>query len=380
MFISLHFLNKKENYKSSVLKVIKNPGFIFTTIILLVITAPFIYFIAVQQILSQFWSVFSISKILLVFTDYFSPIQANIVNTPDTFTTFLFKEDKINYPFIFFSIMPTIFALIIFIKSILSKNTIVNILFKISLCFFITLIFFSILGKMVLITKYTTEMYPALILILVNGFYEIKNNNLNKFLFIFYILINLIYICIAPDSAPKRTRPEGHLAPIELLKASRLKDNDFVLFTYYDENKFSRYLKNLPYYKIYSISKYDFNYYLYKNQNYKDVIKNGKTTYRNSFKIFPDPTINDYSKYTFQINMKKGDRIGIIFLNNVSFISNDNIQMIADNDKMYKNTPFIFLVFSTLRNNLLYSFKNDFKIDSITQAGDWSLFVFEKTN
>ena len=85
-------------------------------------------------------------------------------------------------------------------------------------------------------------------------------------------------------------------------------------------------------------------------------------------------------KYTFKNNMKKGDRIGIIFLNNVSFLSNDNIQNIIKDNKQYKKTPFIFLVFSSLRNNLLVSFKNDYKIDSITQAGDWTLFVFEKTN
>ena len=78
--------------------------------------------------------------------------------------------------------------------------------------------------------------------------------------------------------------------------------------------------------------------------------------------------------------MKKGEKIGIIFLNTVSFLSNDNIQDILKDEKRYKYTPFIFLVFSTLRNNLLLSFKDDYKIDSITGSGDWTLFVFEKTH
>ena len=47
-------------------------------------------------------------------------------------------------------------------------------------------------------------------------------------------------------------------------------------------------------------------------------------------------------------------------------------------EKKYKNTSFIFLVFSSLRNNLLYKFRQDYTLDSTTTAGDWSLFVFEK--
>ena len=85
-----------------------------------------------------------------------------------------------------------------------------------------------------------------------------------------------------------------------------------------------------------------------------------------------------YVNDNFNSKMKKGDRIGIIFLNTVSFLSNDNIQVIINDNKEYDRTPFIFLSFSALRNSLLYSFKDKYKIDSITQAGDWTLFVFEK--
>ena len=67
-------------------------------------------------------------------------------------------------------------------------------------------------------------------------------------------------------------------------------------------------------------------------------------------------------------------------LDNVSFLSNSNIQEIISSEKDYKRTPFIFLVFSTLKNNIMYAFKDEYNVDSITQAGSWSLYVYEKKN
>jgi hypothetical protein len=102
--------------------------------------------------------------------------------------------------------------------------------------------------------------------------------------------------------------------------------------------------------------------------------------YKNNFMQFPNEAIMNYSQNNFISKMNKGERIGIIFLNSVSFLSNDKIQYIIRNPKEYDRTSFIFIVFSALRNTLLYSFKKDYKIDSITQVGDWTLVVFEKIN
>ena len=66
------------------------------------------------------------------------------------------------------------------------------------------------------------------------------------------------------------------------------------------------------------------------------------------------------------------------FLNGVSFLSNEQIQTIINDEKQYEKTPFIFLVFSALRNSLMYAFKNDFIIDSVTESGDWVLIVYKK--
>lgn len=353
---------------------------ILPIIAILILISPFLYNIATSTSLSQFWAGFSFAKILLCFTDYFSPVQSNIINTADTFSTYIYNNGRIDYIFIIFALIPSIIALFGIFNAIKHKNKKLNYLFLCSTIFFIYLVLISYTGRMVLITKYTIELYPAYIIIFAYGLYKLNNKKIRFTLISLYIILNLFYIFTSSDAAQKRTRPEGHRTVVELLKNSRLKNNDYVLLTYYDIDKFERYLENKNKYNFHSINKFNFNYYLYNNPDYKQVINSGKYIYKNRFYQFPDKKIKDYTYYTFEQNMKKGDRIGIVFLDNVSFFSNENIQQIISDDNQYNKTPYIFLVFSYLKNNLFISFKDNYKIDSITQSGDWTLVVFQKKN
>ena len=76
----------------------------------------------------------------------------------------------------------------------------------------------------------------------------------------------------------------------------------------------------------------------------------------------------------------KGERIGLLFLDNVSFIAPKDIIEISNNKKEYNKTSFIFLVFSMLKQNLMYSLKDDYILETITHSGDWSLYVYKKKN
>lgn len=348
----------------------------FLLVVLLIL--PFLFTVAFSQSLSQFWSNFSISKIIFCIIDYFSPIQTNIVNVPDTIFAYILKDGTINYIFLIFAILPSIIALISIYKGLRTNNITINYYFISAILFFIFLIILSILGKIILITKYSCEIYPILILVFALGLSSFRKKTIKVLLASIFITLNIFYLLTSSDSAPKRTRSEGHLAVIKLLENSRLKNKDFVLLTYYDKDKFERYLNKNTKYNFYSISKFNFNYFMFNNDNYYETINNGKTIYRNYFKEFPNKIIIKYVNDNFNSKMQKGDRIGIIFLNTVSFLSNDKIQKIVNDNKEYDRTPFIFLSFSALRNSLLYSFKNNYRIDSITQAGDWTLFVFEK--
>lgn len=377
LLILLYKENKffKEKTKNLII-IIK---YIFPFILVVLLILPFLFTVAFSQSLSQFWSNFSISKILFCIIDYFSPIQTNIVNVPDTIMAYILKDGNINYIFIIFAILPSIIGIIATYRGLKEQNTIINYYFISAILFFISLITLSILGKIILITKYSCEIYPILILIFALGLNSFKKEYIKIILTSIFIILNIFYLITSADSAPKRTRSEGHLAVVQLLKNSRLKNKDYVLLTYYDKDKFERYLNKNTKYDFYSINKFNFNYFMFNNTNYYETIKNGKTIYRDYFKEFPNKIIIKYVNDNFNSKMKKGDRIGIIFLNTVSFLSNDKIQNIVNDNKEYDRTPFIFLSFSALKNSLLYAFKDNYRIDSITQAGDWTLFVFEKT-
>ena len=119
---------------------------------------------------------------------------------------------------------------------------------------------------------------------------------------------------------------------------------------------------------------------MFNGENYKQLQKNGKFEKKDYFAEFPNKQILSYSKDYIINKTQIGDRVGVVFLNAVSFLSNDMIQQILKDDKKLKYTPFVFLVFSAFKNNIMYSLKDTFKVDSITEYGDWTLVVFEKVN
>ena len=94
---------------------------------------------------------------------------------------------------------------------------------------------------------------------------------------------------------------EMNLKTVDTYLNYKLDENsDFILLTYYDKDKFERYLTPKDKYRFHSINKFNFNYFLYDNSNYFQVIKEGKSLYKDSFKEFPNKKITDYTKYTFK--------------------------------------------------------------------------------
>ncbi len=344
--------------------------------VLALILSPLLYSIAVSKNLSQFWTNFSISKIFFTMTDYFTPVQTNISNSPENISAYLFHHNEINVSFIIFAIFPFIIALFAVFNAIRNKNNILNNMLSVSLLYFLFVIYLSLIGRIVLSTKYSCEIYPTLIIIVAYGLSAIKKDTLRNILIIIYFSLHIFYVLYSPEAAERLTRNEGQRAAAKLIEYSRLKEGDIVILTYYDSDKFERYLTKK--YEFHSINKFNFNNIMFNNDDYYETIKLGKYIYKNDLKKFPNQTLEDYAKIHFISRLKKGDKIGLIYLNNVSFLSNKNIQKIIADNNAYEKTPFMFIVFSTLKNNLMYSFKDEFKIESMTQSGDWTLIVYEK--
>ncbi len=363
--------------KISLYKLLK---YISPLILVIIILLPFFYNILLSKNLSQFWSDFSIVKIPCVFIDYFSPIQTNITNTFGSFQNYTSINGKFNYSFIIFAIIPLLIAILSIGRAIISKNKILNCMLTASALFFAVILVFAIIGKLILITKYTTEIYPILILALSFGFVSFRSKFIRIALIVLFLFLNIFYLFYSNDSAAKLTRPEGHRAVIELLKNSRLRAGDYVLLTYYDIDKFQKYMDESIKFNFYSINKYNFNYFLFNGENYNNIIENGKTLHKDYFTQYPNNSVSNYIKYNFIYKMKKGNRLGIIVLDSVSFITDNEMNEILNNDYKYNKIPFIFLIFSSLKNSAIYTCKKNLKLDTITHAGYWTLYVYEKVD
>lgn len=369
LILSIHFYSNKIkiNWKYSI-----------PFIVMFVMICPLLFIIATSRNLSQFWSEFSISKIFCTFIDYYSPIIVNLQSTYSSLISYFYKDGIVNYAFIIFGFLPTTIGLIGLIKSILEKNKILNMLLISAGLFFATLVLLSIMDKIVLITKYSIEIYPVLILATSIGFLSIKKEFLKKSMIILFIGLNLFYLLNSPDAAPKRIRPEGNKAVVDLIKKTNLKTTDTIFLTYYGEDKLERYLENKDDYNFISINKFNFNYPLFNGENYFDIIKNGKECHKDFFAEFPNTTVKKYVETNILNQMKSGDRIGFITLEGVSFINNENMKKIIIDDEKYKKTSFIFLVFSAIRNTSLETFNNKLELETIEKWGDWTLYVYKK--
>ncbi len=231
---------------------------------------------------------------------------------------------------------------------------------------------------MILVTKYSIEIYPILILASCFGLINIKKDILKKTLIFIFIGLNLCYLGLSPDSAPKRTRPEGHKAVAELIKDTNFTEKDVIIFTYYGADKFERYLDKNQTLKTHTINKFNFNYPLFNGDNYFEVLKTGKEKYRDFFAIYPNQNFQNYILYNYIYSLEKGEKLGIITLNSVSFLSTDKMKEIVSDEEKYKNTSFIYLIFSAVKNNLLYAAKKELKFQSMTTYGDWTLHVYIK--
>lgn len=347
-------------------------------IVIIVIICPLLFIIATSKNLSQFWSGFSLSKIFCTFIDYYSPIIVNLQNTYSSIVSYFYKDNVINYVFIIFGLTPTIIGIYTLIKSVLIKNKILNLLLINAGLFFMTLVVLSLIGKMVLVTKYSTEIYPILILATTMGLLSIKKETIKKCLIIIFIGLNLFYLVNSPDSAHKRVRPEGHKAIVDLIEKSNLKEGDFIFITYYGKDRLERYLTDKNKYNFISINKFNFNYPLFNGENYFNLIKNGKFSHKEFFVEQPNSTIESFAKSNIINHLEKDDRVGFIVLEGVSFIDKERMNEILKDEKKYNKTSFIFLLFSTIRNTTLDTFNNCLELESVDKWGDWTLYVYKK--
>lgn len=350
IFVSL-FLSKNENYKKPII-------WAWGSIILLsLIGSPLIFKILTTHSQSQWWGHFTISRIGFLITDYFSPILTNIVSAPDNFFY------NFNLVFIIFAILPSLIAIAGIVKALQTKDYKVLGLFYVNLAFILTLILAAFSGKLMFITKYSIEIYPILILITGFGLLEFKKN-WRYFLIFLFCFLNLFYILANQNSAPKLHRSEGHKIVADLIKNANLNNGDFILLNYYPQDRFEKYF-DFKKYKVISIDKGNFSKYL-------------GTDSKDDFRKISNKYFDNKFKEEILNKLKHNQKIAVVILNDVAIYSPTQMQVLIGDNKEYKKTPFLFLIFSYLKNEILKECLENLQILRIEQKGSWSVITFTK--
>lgn len=366
VFFNLIFLsvNLFKQYKKIIIVL-------WATIVLSgILLSPLVVKILTTQTFSQWWGHFSISKIGFLFTDYFSPILTNLTNAPDKFL----YAPKLAV----FMLIPTLIAIFCIIKSLI-KNKINIGLFSVACGVIFVLTVASITGKLVFITKYSIEIYPILIFLACSGASSINNKILRNSLIILYCLISVGYILIAPYSAPKMRRAEGHKIVTDAFEQMDLKKGDIILLEYYDKERFEKYF-DFSNYRVVSINKGNFPQYLSADTSYNDVYKNGKVLYKNMFSSNNNAYFEGMLKYEIFDKLSVGQSVVMVVLNSVSPYSPQALKAVTENETVYNKQPLLFLVFSYIKNESFIYLEKSLVITMFQTKGNWAVIKFTKLN
>ena len=271
---------------------------------------------------SQWWGEFSYTNILFLFSDYFSPILTNNINAPKTF---IYSKDLLLNTFLIF---PTILSIFCIIRGFKKQKGLGLIVFG---TIFITMIL-AISGIIVFITKYTIEILPILILLFTFGL----EGKLENYLLSIFIIFHILTI-FTPYYPAKIFREEGHRLVADILNKT---NPDKIIYTYYEPNRFDRYLKINP--KTDHISK-----------------------------------INRFDYINTPINIKKdlksGEIVSVVFLDSVSFIPEDKIEIAKK-----QGIPEMFITFSSIRYNLIKELSSGFTEYDVQKKGSWIIITARK--
>jgi len=327
--------------------------------ILFIILFPMIIFLALSPLImnifkmsgiAQWWGIFSIRNIGFLFTDWFSPVLTNLVNAP---ALFIYKN---GLSFKLYLLIPTISAIIAMVIGGKKYKGFVIV----SILYVFTLVIASILGKLVFITKYAIEVYPILIMFVAIGFAETKKHNMGKILLLLYFVPNFLYV-FHPEFATKLPRNEGHKIVASLLEQSEIKQNDTLIFTYYDESRFNKYIKTENY-NVISINKGNV-------KNYYGLGLNDRYLKEKNFEILSENLDNRVVK-----NSK--NKVYIVFLNSVEFFTKNQIFTIISSESLVEKVPEQYLYFSGVKNELVEKFSKKYAKRTFISQGSWTVAIF----
>lgn len=333
-----------------------------------------------QQYFSQWWAPFSWAKLAFFFTDLFSPYLVNITNAPPSFLSMVYDGKTINWGFTLFAFIPLTIASVSMVKAIFIMDSKVKYILLTSIGVYLTVFAASLFGKILFLTKYMIEIYPLLILLAIYGLMSFKEKGIKVILGTIYLVVSVFFIVASEYSPVKLIRSEGQNIPVVMLKVLQYKDTDKVVFLYYPKTRFEKYSKEITQNKnTTDISKYDFTFIKDKNETMKETYKDGKETYKNVFLSLKNNPLEKFLNKNVYSTIKKGDKFFLVDFSPVSIFTPQLLQKKVTSEKKYEETPFLYLVFSYIRNYIVNESETLLSLSDVVAYESWRIYVFEKT-
>lgn len=323
---------------------------------------------------SQWWAPFSFYRVLQFISDYFSPVISNVSLVEN-----LHSWDYITI----FAVISSCIATIVMFAAILDKKLrFESQMGYIALGTFIVVLLAALSGKLVFESKYLIEIYPILILIFCSAIDSCEKKWFKIFVFTIFFLFQFTFL-FTPQYASFLPREEGNKYVADLINNSQINEQDFIVLTYYPQNRFEKYI-NFSKYNVLAIDKGNFTEFYEPNLSYKQAVKTGKNAYHATFinSLRPKGEFNG-SKLIYELNknvyykMKKGQKVGFVFLESVSFLDENSFANIVFDKNIYKRVPLLYLIFSDIRNEIIKTIPLNAKNLRYETLGSWTLVTFE---
>lgn len=347
---------------------------IITGVLLLTLLPLLVKILFLSNTMSQWWTSLSLSRILQVFCDFFTPVIGNVMVIENI--------HGINTNSVFM-VIPLLIAIIVLLAGIIDKNLrYENQLGAIALGTFVVALIPALLGKLSLEAKYIIEIYPILILVFCSTIDSCNKNWFKITIFSIFFLFQFTYV-FTPNYSAYMPREEGNKYVADLIRSAKLNQNDYIVLTYYPQKRFEKYI-DFSKYNVVEIYKGNFNYYYNPFLTSEEALKNGKKLYRSTFLNSLTP-ISEFtgSALTERLNdevyfrMKPDQKVAFIFLDSVSFLDESLFASVVMNPQMYKKAALPYLVFSNIRNEIVKTLPINARNLRFEGKGSWTMVSFQ---
>jgi uncharacterized membrane protein len=199
----------------------------------------------------------SFSSLIAYIQDLFSPLLVGIRQAPDSNYYLMFLGYLFKPMFLLVVIVPIIIYFTGIVRGLVSKNSFIILTFLTGILFISVEIFLTLAGKFGILPRYMILSLIPFIITACYGLVILKNKRIQKILIVLFMIINIVFLLLAPISPQKFQRYGKGKIIANLLMKYDLKEKDIIILPPYGR----------------SINKYSAN--KVNNQIYFDVLRPG---------------------------------------------------------------------------------------------------------